>query len=104
MTDARELVDTLNSLIINLNKFNENYPRRCGNMVMVSTEMEDVAEGIIDNMQACVNILRNKDMIDQYPVTDRAEFIEWLDDVSNTINANKIEIAHAREFLQQYGY
>lgn len=95
-------------MVIELHKFlvniHQDYPRAVGSMVMVSNETEDKIEGIVEEIAKNLAIfeeITDNDIIELVEQTPD-EFRHWLEEEKNIIEAERIEIARARDFLARY--
>ncbi len=92
------MVETYNSLAGILNE----YPRRCGTMVMISPDTEDRIEAMCHAMEDDVEYL-SSDEVDRYLTpAEKAQLTEVLEAARGMISTQQEEIAAAREFLSRY--
>ena len=90
------LINTVNELVVQLNDIMDQYPRRHGNMVMVSADTENLIEGIVGEIEDKIHIL--KGAVDD----EEVEFHAAMEKLSADMIVHREQIAHARDFLSRY--
>lgn len=103
VVDSMFVANALNQYCQDLNRINEQYPRSCGTMVMVSPDQEDRIEDLLNHMEEASSKLEGLTDSEIEMFTDDVDgYREFLSRVRNVIEANRIEVARARDLMVRY--